>query len=365
MTVTFTPLDELTSQQLDAVLARFQLVSKHHNAEDKIKIIQCIGLFDSKLGEYESSDVQVGFTKAGVFQDMKSTDETVKLFENTCACNTCGRKVDAKDLGFRCSECTQYFHNKCTSSPVTKEVFEKIKITPDWVKVLCPKCTATNHQSEERLENMKDKIVEINDKLNHVSETVRVDKKENTKGWSQIVADGNQEVVPALKDIMVEAMNKTKKDEADQQQRAKNIIIYNVKESTAKEVKDKKKDDESHFKQICETIEITYLEDSDVTKIIRVGEKKGNEPRPLLVCFSDQLHKDSFMANLTKLKNTEFKTISVRHDMNKAEREITRNLSTEAKTKNSQRSEEDLENFIFRVRGPPGYQMIKKIKIRR
>ena len=71
------------------------------------------------------------------------------------------------------------------------------------------------------------------------------------------------------------------------------------------------------------------------------------------------------MANLTKLKNTEFKTISVRHDMNKAEREITRNLSTEAKTKNSQRSEEDLEKFIFRVRGPPGYQMIKKIKIRR
>ena len=69
--------------------------------------------------------------------------------------------------------------------------------------------------------------------------------------------------------------------------------------------------------------------------------------------------------NLGKFFPKEFKTISVRHDMNKAEREITRNLSTEVKTKNSQRSEEDLENFIFRVRGPPGYQMIKKIKIRR
>ena len=68
-----------------------------------------------------------------------------------------------------------------------------------------------------------------------------------------------------------------------------------------------------------------------------------------------------FLGSLRKFKNTEFSKISVRHDMCEAEREITKQLATEAKVKNNARTEEEAKNFIYRVRGPPGHQYLKKV----
>ena len=129
MTIRFTPLDELSSTQIDKVLEKFQLVGYHHSIEKKIEIVKCIALYDLKFGQYQNSDVLVGFNKAGNLHDMKSSDETVKLFDDTCTCNTCGKNVDKKDVGMRCDKCTQFFHNKCTSSPVSTVLFNHIVTT--------------------------------------------------------------------------------------------------------------------------------------------------------------------------------------------------------------------------------------------
>ena len=320
-----------------------------------------------------------------------------------CPCGATGRHRKL----IECSHCKQKWHTECVGLKELADAADKLKSwccplciqLPDKIKkilissltdetmvelkeensVLKAKVEATKSEEKESIKELQDKILQtmtttmtemetrFNEKLDNLSEkveNVQVDKNVNVKGWPQIVSNENDEVVPSFKDIMMEAMNKTKKDEIDQQQRAKNIIIYNVKESKAKKNEDKKKDDETIFDQICDTIDITYLEDSDITKITRIGEKNDENVRPLLVCFSELIHKESFMENLKKLKGTEFKTISVRHDMNRTEREIGRNLAKEADAKNFQRSEGEKESFIFRVRGPPGYQQIKKIKIR-
>lgn len=179
MTVRFTPLDELNTSQLDKVLAKFQLISNHHNTEEKIKIVKCIGLYDTKLGQYETSEVLVGFNKSGNFHDMKSTDETVKLLEDICTCNTCGRKVDNKDVGIRCCGCTQFFHNRCTSSPLSAASFNQLVNTPEWVKVFCPKCMVTTEKSEECLQDIKQCMDEIKTK-------VEVNLEENKMSYSQV-----------------------------------------------------------------------------------------------------------------------------------------------------------------------------------
>lgn len=333
----------------------------------------------------------------------KGTEEKTEGEKEFCGKENCDKEVEEDSV--QCFACQKWFHSECTE--LQDEEIEVLsnnqikwfckccikKVTP--VELLAEdemivelkeenialkaKVQDTKAGKNGSIQEMQDKIVEkmttkmtemetrFTAKLENLSEKVekvQVDKV-NIQSWSQTVRDGNKEEVgPMLKDIMVEAMNKTKKDEFDQQQRAKNIVIYNIDESKAKKNEDKRKDDETLFSQICETIDITYLEDNDVTKITRIGEKKDDNVRPLLVCFSEQIHKESFMENLKKLKGTDFKSISVRHDMNRTEREITRNLAKEADAKNSQRSEEEKKSFIFRVRGPPGYQIIKKIIIK-
>ena len=165
MTVTYEPLNDLTTQQLDKILEKFQLISRHHDAAEKIQIIKCIGLYDSKLGEIPDEDIVVGFNRNGDLHEIKSKDDTVKLMQDESLCNKCSKKVDKKDVGFRCEGCTQFFHNKCTSSPVTKAVFDIIVTTPQWVQVFCPKCMNAPKKAEEDLKEIKQSMEEIKEKV--------------------------------------------------------------------------------------------------------------------------------------------------------------------------------------------------------
>ena len=167
MTVTYNPIQELTDQQLDKILERFQLVGRNQDKDGKIKIIKCISLYDSKFGEFSDEDILVGFTKSGTgnLHDIKSRDESVKLMEDESLCNTCGTRVDQKDLGLRCNGCTGFFHNKCTSSPVSAAVFNNIVKTPEWVKVFCPKCVLSASKAEEDLKAIKENMEDIKSKV--------------------------------------------------------------------------------------------------------------------------------------------------------------------------------------------------------
>ena len=165
MTILFTPLDELNHQQIDKVLAKFQLISRKETEEEKIEVIKCIESYDLKFSRYEDSDVLVGFNKANNFHDIKSRDDSVRLFKDISPCNTCGKCVDDNHVGLRCSDCMHFFHNKCTSSPVGKDTFKYLINTPDWVRVLCPKCVASTQRSEESLNEIKENMVKVNLKL--------------------------------------------------------------------------------------------------------------------------------------------------------------------------------------------------------
>ena len=167
MGVTYTPLKELSLQQLDKVLEKFQLVSRHHDQAQKIQIIKCIGLYDSKLSGIPDDDIVVGFNKAGNLHDMKSNDDSVKLMEEETLCNICSKKVDSKQLGVRCAGCSHHFHNKCTGSPVTLAIWNTIIATPHWVKVFCPRCMDATQKTEDDLQEMKQDIEEIKEKVTH------------------------------------------------------------------------------------------------------------------------------------------------------------------------------------------------------
>ena len=191
MTVTYTSLIDLSPQQLDKILDRFQLICRHHDAAQKIQIIKCVALFDSKLGDVPEEDVLVGFNKSGNLHDIKSRDDTIKLMDEESLCNMCSKKVDKKDVGLRCNGCSLFFHNKCTNSPVPVALFNHIVSTPDWVKVFCPKCLNASKKAEENTTEIKQDIKEIKEKMtaNRSYGEVAKQLESNTKAVMKSIAN--------------------------------------------------------------------------------------------------------------------------------------------------------------------------------
>ena len=87
--------------------------------------------------------------------------------EEEFLCNVCTKKVDTKQVGMRCSACTQYFHNMCTSSPVKQGVWNSIVAPSDWVKVYCPKCMDATKKTEKHMKELKENMEEIKQKVTH------------------------------------------------------------------------------------------------------------------------------------------------------------------------------------------------------
>ena len=230
MAVTYTPLDELTTEQLDNILSRFQLVSPNASDEEKICLIRCIGLFDSKFRDYENSNVLVGFNKSGNLHDMKSEDDSVKLYDNSDPCNTCGKNVDKKDIGFRCCSCTEFFHNRCTSSPLPNKAFDTIATTPAWIKVFCPKCVAATNRSAESLQEIKQGMDELKSKVD-------VNSKETSRSYSK-VTEVKRDIDTSM-NRLAKSLVRPKNQNSEQEMREENDRTRLIKKPLDSRVKER------------------------------------------------------------------------------------------------------------------------------
>ena len=114
--------------------------------------------------------------------------------------------------------------------------------------------------------------------------------------------------------------------------RENNMIIYGAEESKSQLKTEKLKKDTATLNKIAEICDVD-VEGEDVQKIIRLGPKKENAVRPILVSFSSSETKKSLLRNAYKLKQQEdeYKDISLSHDMTKAERMEVKKLLAEAK----------------------------------
>ena len=148
----------------------------------------------------------------------------------------------------------------------------------------------------------------------------------------------------------------------ERENRKNNVILYKVDELHTADEEGRIKYDVDQVLKL-----MNYLKEPDEEDFIdnhfknikRLGNYEQGRNRPLLVEFVSGEEKKYIFSKLYKLKNAspDLKTISVCHDMTRAQREADKVLVERAKSLESQCS----ENYIFRVRGPPGKRFIKKI----
>ena len=87
-----------------------------------------------------------------------------------------------------------------------------------------------------------------------------------------------------------------------------------------------------------------------VEEVHRLGRYEPGKTRPMKVRFSVQSAAEHVLERTGKLARVEeLKQVWIKRDMNEEERKKERELLAEAQTKNEERTEEQVENFYWRV----------------
>ena len=206
------------------------------------------------------------------------------------------------------------------------------------------KVEQSNSNGEEKnLSEVKDSLKdEILLAVEERVEKVEKEKVTAKEGWTTVVA---------------KAVSKAIKEKTDVNKRINNIILHRIEETA--NVEESKKNDEEIIKALLSLCEVEG-NISSVNEFKRLGKKAEGKIRPILVSFRNKEQKDQLFKNLKKLKDApdNLSVISVNHDLNQEQREVTKNLWTEAK-----RKQEEDPLHRYRVRGPIGEQKIVKLSI--
>ena len=221
----------------------------------------------------------------------------------------------------------------------------------------CPKCAlnAVNVKCVEHTSYTKDISEEIKKSL---PEIVRAVVRETTETVSKTYVDAvKEEQEIFLKETVRSTSQNAVQLMHDMEVRERNVVIFNIDESTKSSKDECVRDDEKFINELCLQIEI---EEPSILKVNRIGKKDENKKRPVKVCFNNEFDKRKFFAKLYLLKDAEekYKKVQVQHDLSQDERNVIKKLAKEAEKKNE---EEKPVDFLYRVRGSPGAMKVVKV----
>jgi hypothetical protein len=151
----------------------------------------------------------------------------------------------------------------------------------------------------------------------------------------------------------------------DEETRKSNIILYRAQESSEEDKKDQQKEDSQLILELIKDhLEIADFDPNQITKWFRLGKKREGVIRPLLLKLDSVETKIKIFKQTRKLAKApeKFKKIAIDHDLTPRQRETQRELRAKA---NRMEEEDTSGEYIYRVRGPPGAMVVKRMAKRK
>ena len=172
-------LTSLSQPQIASVLNGLQLIAiPSFTMDDCLKLLQCSKVFMGHFNGYALDDIFAQFDKSGDFIDFYTRDRKINgIFPDSKTgmkmfpCCICANEVtdeedeDDEKFGCECSLCGEYFHNSCCSKPMSRELHDTLAGSPNFVKVLCPRCNASNDNLLNRLQEIEKRCKSMEDKF--------------------------------------------------------------------------------------------------------------------------------------------------------------------------------------------------------
>lgn len=221
-----------------------------------------------------------------------------------CACCVCNQNFADLDVPVKCDSCKFQAHSKC--SGLAAGELKCITLKNLTLKYFCPSC-------EKGLRNIPELKQLINRLLADVNEL------KLSKGVNKQISE----------DFIINELN-------DRSQRASNLIIYNIQESTALITADKIKHDELAVSNIIASI----ITESAIEplKLIRLGKhyQPNSKPRPIKIVLPSSRDAFDILRNKKKLQQNQptseifissDRTLYQRNSMNKLRDELNTRIS--------------------------------------
>lgn len=147
-------------------------------------------------------------------------------------------------------------------------------------------------------------------------------------------------------------------------ERKNNVVVFGLAESEAADVAAKQAEDNVKVSDLFETIE---AQDCKFTVKHRAGKPNAdkNKPRPLIVNLESVAKKDVILSKARNLKGKlNYTKVFIAPDWTKRQREDDRlkedKLKKEAEDKNKERTEDEENEFFWKVVGPKGKRRVAK-----
>ena len=334
-------------------------------------------------------------------------------------CKVC-KKENEDDRWIQCDVCANWNHAACAA--LDDNEYEALKKGGRKVKWLCRECDiphiletlkvlkeikAKNDKLEKDLSELKNEVSSVTKKLNE--EIGGINKKlSDTKSKFDKQMEGVRNDIEKLvqkkvdakmqetDEILVKTVEKkvedhlaavtnnitavrdsigdVKKDVVDvkkdvdeqkeREQRAPNMIIYNIPESALGSLQERIDHDQHFCIDTFYKVLKVKVDAGDIKKTVRLGKKvESGGHRPLLIQFRDRIFKNMVMESLSALKGADepYKKLIFAHDLTIRERAECKKLVAEAKEEEQKDSSGE---YLYRVRGVPGSFRIVKIKKR-
>lgn len=243
-----------------------------------------------------------------------SSTNSVRATEVILKCGKCNSDFVDNNTGVECERCLKWFHLKCTKlSAGDFKVIQKTNIGVHWY---CDECNNVFQSIDNRLKALEEMMIQM-----------RSDEKQITKPetYAEIAAkiDSNLKQTETHHH-QVSKQIQTLQHNLGADNRAKNLIVFGIKESSSE-------DKESTINLVTDLLKDCNLHSASLNKsqVIRLGAKADKKHRPIKICLNSENEKWEMIKRINHKKPN---GIFARLDLDKEQQKQDFLLRTELKT---------------------------------
>lgn len=323
----------------------------------------CTRLEKTDVSESESNDEEIVLRQ-------KWTPASRKGKKYVCngGNEPCGKTITNRTESLMCDGCGMWYHASCQG--ISAGAFQALNKFGDELTWLCVSCKPklawihTGNNLEKRIEEAEKKILNEMEKVTSESIKKRINDMEREitkkmleqKAVIEVNSQALNKVAKEQKDMeekvvkrigeqqqTIESSSQMMRKAAqskDMENRAVNIIIHNVEESTEESGETRKKHDHEKFKEIADSLGGEGAEVESIIRLKRKDDGENKKARLMLVKMKRAEEADMLFRRRYNLKSKGFENIYITKDMPPEEREKLRKLRIEL-------NEKGKENYVI------------------
>lgn len=252
--------------------------------------------------------------------------------------NKAGKNDDGKLEGM--IEKLEEIENDLTS---IKKTLEEVKRQNELLK-------EENERKDRVIKELKEEMAESMVKTLKIEERMEknVVNEERIQSYAKVI-ENQKDLKSEVKDVI----RKNPKLIRETVEMNKSVVIFGVKEMDIPNRIEKDKVEMQNIKGIMSAVaEDNGGEPMTVEEFYRIGKFEKGKNRPLKVTLTSVSKMETLMRNAKNVKKDDkMKDVWISRCLNKEDREKLKQMVTEAKKKNAERTEEEEKHFFYKVVG--------------